>query len=120
MRDIQREIQESLDKIEEQCDVKILLAVESGSRAWGFASPDSDYDVRFIYMHRPEEYLSVDPMRDVIEWQLEEVMDIKGGDVKKALLAAGKGNSSVAEWDGSPIVYRRTDEWDLLRETVLH
>ena len=120
MRDIQREIQESLDKIEEQCDVKILLAVESGSRAWGFASPDSDYDVRFIYMHKPEEYLSVDPMRDVIEWQLDEVMDIKGWDVKKALLAAGKGNSSVAEWDGSPIVYRRTDEWDLLRETVRH
>ena len=53
MRDIQREIQESLDKIEKQCDVKILLAVESGSRAWGFASPDSDYDVRFIYMHKP-------------------------------------------------------------------
>ena len=120
MRDIQKEIQESLDKIEKQCDVKILLAVESGSRAWGFASPDSDYDVRFIYMHKPEEYLSVDPMRDVIEWQLDEVMDIKGWDVKKALLAAGKGNSSVAEWDGSPIVYRRTDEWDLLRETVLH
>ena len=53
MRDIRQEIQESLDEIEEKYDVKILLAVESGSRAWGFASPDSDYDVRFIYMHRP-------------------------------------------------------------------
>ena len=60
MRDIQKEIQENLDAIEERYKVKILLAVESGSRAWGFASPDSDYDVRFIYMHRPEEYLRID------------------------------------------------------------
>ena len=67
MRNIQREIQDCLDRIEEQYDVKILLAVESGSRAWGFASPDSDYDVRFIYMRRPEEYLRVDPIKDVIE-----------------------------------------------------
>ena len=56
MRDIQKEIQDNLDAIEKKYDVKILLAVESGSRAWGFASPDSDYDVRFIYVHRPEEW----------------------------------------------------------------
>ena len=67
MRDIQKEIQENLDAIENQYDVKILLAVESGSRAWGFASPDSDYDVRFIYVHRPEEYLRIDTMKDVVE-----------------------------------------------------
>ena len=76
MRDIQKEILENLDRIEEQYQVKILHAVESGSRAWGFASPDSDYDVRFIYMHRPEEYLRIDPAKDVIEWQLNEVLDI--------------------------------------------
>ena len=69
MRDIQKEIQDNLDAIEKKYDVKILLAVESGSRAWGFASPDSDYDVRFIYAHRAEEYLRIDPMKDVIEWQ---------------------------------------------------
>ena len=66
MRDIQKEIRENLDAIENRYDVKILLAVESGSRAWGFASPDSDYDVRFIYVHRPEEYLRIDTMKDVI------------------------------------------------------
>ena len=60
MRDIQKEIQDNLNQIEEQHDVKILLAVESGSRAWGFASADSDYDVRFIYVHRPEQYLRID------------------------------------------------------------
>ena len=87
MRDIQKEIQENLDAIEERYKVKILLAVESGSRAWGFASPDSDYDVRFIYMHRAEEYLRIDAMKDVIEWQLDEVLDINGWDLRKALLA---------------------------------
>lgn len=120
MRDIRQEIQESLDEIEEKYDVKILLAVESGSRAWGFASPDSDYDVRFIYMHRSEEYLRVDPMRDVIEWQLDEVLDINGWDVRKALSAYGRGNPNVMEWANSPIIYRKADEWGLLKETAMH
>ena len=120
MRDIQREIQENLDRIEQKYNVKILLAVESGSRAWGFASPDSDYDVRFIYMHKPEEYLRIDAMKDVIEWQLDEVLDINGWDVRKALLAFGKGNPNVMEWANSPIIYRKADEWEPLKETALH
>ena len=95
MRNIQKEIRENLDAIEKKYDVKILLAVESGSRAWGFASPDSDYDVRFIYVHRPEEYLRIDFIKDVIEWQLDEVLDINGWDLRKALLAYGKGNFSI-------------------------
>lgn len=118
MRDIQRDIQENLDAIEQKYNVKILLAVESGSRAWGFASLDSDYDVRFIYMHKPEEYLRIDTMKDVIEWQLEEVLDINGWDLKKALLAFGKGNPNVMEWANSPIVYRKAEEWDELKETA--
>ena len=61
MRDIQKEIQENLDAIEQQNHVRILLAVESGSRAWGFASPDSDYDVRFIYMQEPKEISDMAP-----------------------------------------------------------
>ena len=119
MRDIQKEIQESLDAIEERYKVKILLAVESGSRAWGFASPDSDYDVRFIYMHRPEEYLRIDAMKDVIEWQLDEVLDINGWDLRKALLAFGKGNPNVMEWANSPIIYRKAPEWDALRAAAM-
>lgn len=120
MRDIQKEIQDNLNQIEEKYDVKILLAVESGSRAWGFASADSDYDVRFIYVHRPEEYLRIDPMKDVIEWQLDEVLDINGWDLRKALLAFAKGNPNVMEWANSPIIYRKSKHWDTLREAAMH
>ena len=120
MRGIQKEILENLDRIEEQYQVKILHAVESGSRAWGFASPDSDYDVRFIYMHRPEEYLRIDPAKDVIEWQLDEVLDINGWDLKKAMLAYGKGNPNIMEWANSPVIYRTSEEWARLKTAVLH
>ena len=118
MRDYYTEIQKSLDAIEEQYHVKILLAVESGSRAWGFASSDSDYDVRFIYRYRPEEYLRIDPLRDVIEWQLDEIMDINGWDLKKALTAFAKGNPNIIEWANSPIVYREAEEWENIKETA--
>ena len=118
MRDIQKEIRENLDAIEQKYHVKILLAVESGSRAWGFASPDSDYDVRFIYVHARKEYLRIDTMKDVIEWQLDEVLDINGWDLKKALLAFAKGNPNVMEWANSPIIYREAPEWETLKETA--
>ena len=120
MRDIHKEIQDNLNQIEEQHDVKILLAVESGSRAWGFASADSDYDVRFIYVHRPEQYLRIDLMKDVIEWQLDEVLDINGWDLRKALLAFAKGNPNVMEWANSPIIYRKSKHWDALRDAAMH
>ncbi len=118
MRDIQKEIQDNLATIEEKYGVRILMAVESGSRAWGFASPDSDYDVRFIYVHPEEEYLRVDPMKDVIEWKLDEVLDINGWDLKKALLAFAKGNPNIMEWANSGVVYRSSAVWDMLREPV--
>ena len=76
---------EELKKIERDENVKIIMAVESGSRAWGFASPDSDYDVRFIYVRLKEAYLRLEPIRDVIEWKLDETLDINGWDIKKAL-----------------------------------
>lgn len=119
MRDIQKKIQENLDAIEQQNHVRILLAVESGSRAWGFASPDSDYDVRFIYMQEPKEYLRIDARKDTIEWQLDEVLDINGWDLKKALLAFAKGNPNIIEWANSPIIYRKAPEWDGIREIAM-
>lgn len=76
--DMIAKITEKLKEIEEKEGVKILLAVESGSRAWGFASPDSDYDVRFIYVRSQADYLRLDEPKDVIEWQLDEVLDING------------------------------------------
>ena len=116
MRDIVKEINEKLDEIEDKENVRILHAIESGSRAWGFASPDSDYDVRFIYARRREDYLRLDEPRDVIEWQLDDVLDINGWDLKKALKQFARGNATLFEWSGSPIVYRTTDEWNRIRE----
>ena len=116
MRDIEKEIQEKLIEIEEKEGVHILHAVESGSRAWGFASPDSDYDVRFVYLRKKEDYLRIDEPRDVIEWQLDEVLDINGWDIKKTLKQFARGNATLFEWSGSPIVYRTTDEWHKIRK----
>ena len=109
MRDIVKEINEKFDEIEAKENVHILHAIESGSRAWGFASPDSDYDVRFVYVRRKEDYLKLNEPRDVIEWQLDEVLDINGWDLKKALLQFARGNATLFEWCGSPIVYRTTE-----------
>ena len=116
MRDIVNEISDKLDEIEEKEGVRILHAIESGSRAWGFASPDSDYDVRFIYVRRQADYLKLYEPRDVIEWQLDDVLDINGWDLKKALKQFAKGNATLFEWSNSPIVYRTTDEWEKIRE----
>ncbi|MDE6320182.1 MAG: nucleotidyltransferase domain-containing protein, partial [Lachnospiraceae bacterium] len=116
MRDIEKEISKKLDEIEEKEGVRILHAVESGSRAWGFASPDSDYDVRLVYVSPEKDYLRLDEPRDVIEWQLDEVLDINGWDLKKALRQFFKGNATLFEWSGSPIVYRTTSDWEKVRK----
>jgi predicted nucleotidyltransferase len=116
MRDIQKEISDKLDEIEEKEGVRVLHAIESGSRAWGFASPDSDYDVRFVYVRKKEDYLRLDEPKDTIDWQLDEVLDINGWDLKKALKQFAKGNATLFEWSGSPIVYRTTDAWAKIRK----
>lgn len=116
MRDRIAEIKEKLDEIERTENVRILHAVESGSRAWGFASPDSDYDVRFVYVRPKNDYLRLDEPQDVIEWQLDEVLDINGWDLKKALRQFARGNATLFEWSGSPIVYRTTEEWERIKE----
>lgn len=78
MCDVIKDIEQKLLDIEKKENVRILYAVESGSRAWGFASPDSDYDVRFIYIRNKEDYLKLNEPNDFIEWQLDEVLDING------------------------------------------
>jgi predicted nucleotidyltransferase len=100
-------IQDNLSRIEREYGVKILWACESGSRAWGFPSPDSDYDVRFIYAHDPAHYLRVFDKRDVIEEPVSGVLDISGWDIKKALGLLRKSNPALREWLSSPIVYQR-------------
>ena len=111
-------ILEELRRIEETENVKILLAVESGSRAWGFASPDSDHDVRFIYARRTEEYLKLKPVRDVIEWKLDETLDINGWDLKKTLQLLYGSNPTIFEWCASPVVYLEREEFSAFRELL--
>jgi len=94
-----------LDTLEQEEGARILLAVESGSRAWGFPSPDSDYDCRFIYVREADRYLSLWPPRDVIE-SPGDVLDVSGWDLGKALKLMLKGNAVAIEWLTSPIVYR--------------
>ena len=117
-QDIISQIQEKLAEIEAKEHVTILLAIESGSRAWGFASPDSDYDVRFIYVRPMEDYLRLDEPRDVIEWQLDDVLDINGWDLKKTLIQFRRGNATLFEWSNSPIVYKRTEDWDRIYDAA--
>lgn len=106
---VRQEILARLAKAEQEHDVKVLLAVESGSRAWGFASPNSDYDARFIYVNRPEWYLSVglEEKRDVIEYPIVDELDVNGWDLRKALRLFWKSNPAFMEWIQSPIIYRQ-------------
>jgi len=105
---ILQEIQTELSKIEQAEKVKIIYACESGSRAWGFESEDSDYDVRFIYIKKTAHYLSIQKQRDVIERPINDELDISGWDITKALSLLKKSNPPLLEWLQSPIVYRDT------------
>ncbi len=106
------QIEEKLDEIEAKEQVKILHAVESGSRSWGFASPDSDYDVRFVYMRDLPYYLGLQEKKDFINWELNETLDISGWDLSRVLQYLHKSNATVFEWANSPVVYRSTKMWD--------
>jgi len=103
----QEKIRARLQDIEIKEEIRILYACESGSRAWGFPSADSDYDVRFIYLHPKDWYLSIDleHRRDVIECPIDSQLDINGWDLRKALQLLRKFNPPLMEWLGSPIVY---------------
>lgn len=103
---IRVEVLGKLEALARQHQVTIISAIESGSRSWGFPSPDSDYDVRFVYAHAPEWYIQLDPERDVIELPVNAVLDIGGWDVRKAMTLANSGNSVIQEWLISPLVYR--------------
>jgi predicted nucleotidyltransferase len=102
-------IQKKLTKIENEHSVKILYAVESGSRAWGFESVDSDYDVRFIYLHNKNWYLNILPKREVIEYPIVDEFDYSGWDLRKALFLLNKSNPALFEWIKSPIIYSKND-----------
>ncbi len=102
---------EQLSAIERRHQVAVLFACESGSRGWGFASPDSDYDVRFVYVHRLPWYLTVEAGRDVIEQPISGELDICGWELRKALGLLADSNPTLLEWLRSPILYRQADPW---------
>jgi hypothetical protein len=103
---VRTQIEARLSAIEAEHSVRVLYACESGSRGWGFASPDSDYDVRFIYVHPLPWYLQVSVQRDVIELPISDELDISGWELRKALGLLKKGNATLIEWLDSPVLYR--------------
>lgn len=121
--EVKNEIVRRLLAVETEHNVRILFAIESGSRAWGFASPNSDYDVRFVYMKAPEWYQAVDleERRDVIEYPIVDEIDLNGWDVRKSLRLFWKSNPAFVEWIQSPITYIehsgfRTDALNILQK----
>ena len=96
----------ALRQLETERDCRMLFAVESGSRAWGFASPDSDYDVRAVYVKPLDWYLQInEPSTDTITAMLPDDLDVVAWDLRKFLQHLNKSNESVMEWLASPIVY---------------
>lgn len=109
-------IQEKLASLEKENDVRILFACESGSRAWGFPSTDSDYDVRFVYARPYDSYLSLKTPKDTLEVPVSEVLDISGWDIRKALQLFMKSNAPLYGWLQSPIRYQETTSF---RQTLV-
>jgi len=99
-------IKQKLNELEKANNIRILFACESGSRAWGFPSADSDYDVRFIYALTTTDYLGIHETRDVIDLPVNEVLDIGGWDIRKAMKLFLKSNGPLYEWLQSPIIYK--------------
>ncbi|UOQ50726.1 nucleotidyltransferase domain-containing protein [Hymenobacter cellulosivorans] len=108
---MQTRIAAALTRLEADHDIRILYACESGSRAWGFPSPDSDYDVRFIYLRRPGWYLTLDDGPDTLNFPVDEELDLAGWDLRKALKLLRSSNAALFEWLQSPAVYYAAPEF---------
>jgi hypothetical protein len=104
-------IKKEIIEIERRENIKILFACESGSRAWGFPSTDSDYDVRFIYIRPKEWYLSIDDQKDTLEFPINDLLDISGWDIRKMLKLFRSSNAVVYEWLQSPIIYKQEQDF---------
>ena len=105
-----KHIQNILTQLSQEKDIEILYACETGSRAWGFPSPDSDYDIRFIYMHKQDWYLKLNEQKDTIE-QMVGDFDVTGWDVRKCLMLLKKSNAPLIERFQSPIEYKNVGEF---------
>ncbi|MBV7265159.1 nucleotidyltransferase domain-containing protein [Erythrobacter ani] len=107
--EVRADIEARLARVASEDGVRLLMAVESGSRGWGFPSPDSDYDVRFLYIRPRRDYLALKPVRDVVERPIVDEIDLNGWDLRKALGLMLKHNAVVSEWIESPIRYIADD-----------
>lgn len=116
--EIVKKIKEKLAQIEKRENVRILFACESGSRAWGFASRDSDYDVRFVFVRPMEDYLKINEPADFLNSELNEIYDINGWDLKKFFKQLFKSNPVIFEWASSPVVYKETAEWKIIKSVM--
>lgn len=111
-------IKKKLQEIEEWENVKIIMAVETGSRVWDFGSPDSVYHVRFIFLRNTKDYLRLDEVKDSIEWKFDDTLVMQGYDLKKFLHLLHDGDPTVYEWCSSTIVYHSTDTFEQLKALV--
>lgn len=115
--DRRAEIQELLNSIEREHDVSIIHAIESGSRAWGFPSADSDFDIRFIYVHPEPWYLSAFDKKDTIDLAIDDELDAAGWDLGKCMRLLNKGNAPLCEWIFSPVIYQqKMDKFEVFRD----
>ena len=97
-------IKNQLKKIEKDNNIEILYAVESGSRGWGFPNSESDYDIRFIFKRDMNDYLTITPINDTIDY-FDDKLDFVGWDIKKVLYLHRKSNPNLREWMKQSIVY---------------
>jgi predicted nucleotidyltransferase len=104
-------ITNALASLEAQHHIRILYACESGSRAWGFPSPDSDYDVRFIYVHAPDWYLGLDEGPDTLNFPVDDELDLAGWELRKTLRLLRGSNAALFEWLQSPVVYHEAADF---------
>jgi hypothetical protein len=114
------EILDLLRQLEAEYGITVLYACESGSRAWGFPSPDSDYDVRFIYAHPVEWYFCVEEPKDTIEKPISDLLDAGGWELRKTLRQLRKSNATLFEWLQSPIRYRETEGFGQQMRELMH
>lgn len=111
-------IRAKLGQIEKREHVRIIWAVEAGSRAWGFSSPNSDYDVRFVYIRDKKEYLRLEEIRDSMDALQDELLDIEGWDLRRALRMVYRSTPEIYEWFASPTIYRSTPEAEEMKRIL--
>jgi len=101
---MKKEIIKIIKEAEKKHKIKVVWAIESGSRAWGFASEDSDYDLRCIHIGKLDDYLGLLPSPQQVNLTTE-VLDLESWDIRKFAELTLKSNPQIAEWLRSPIVY---------------